>query len=90
MIVNMAQKNVRQRLAQLLMYFENTFGTDSEGFIAMIFSREDISNLIGTAKEACIRAITTLKKDGAISTKGKKIKLGNKKKLTSIIDGIEV
>lgn len=89
MIVNMAQKSVRQRLANVLIYFEDTFGTDAEGYILMVFSREDISNLIGTAKEACIRALTTFKKEGFISTKGKKIKLENKKHLSAIVEGIE-
>lgn len=89
MIVNMAQKSVRQRLANVLIYFEDTFGTDTEGYILMVFSREDISNLIGTAKEACIRALTTFKKEGFISTKGKKIKLENKKHLSAIFEGIE-
>lgn len=89
MIVNMAQKSVRQRLANVLIYFEDTFGTDTEGYILMVFSREDISNLIGTAKEACIRALTTFKKEGFISTKGKKIKLENKKHLSAIVEGIE-
>ena len=89
MIVNMAQKSVRQRLANVLIYFEDTFGTDTEGYILIVFSREDISNLIGTAKEACIRALTGLKNEGVISTKGKKIKLENKKHLSAIVEGIE-
>ena len=87
MIVNMAQKNIRQRLAKLLLYFENQFGSDVEGYIAIILSREDIANLLGTAKETCIRAITALKNEEIISVKGKKIKLENKKKLSNIVEG---
>ncbi len=87
-IVNMAQKNVRQRIAELLLYLEITFNIDADGYIGMIFTREDIAGIVGTAKEACIRALSKLKKDGFISTEGKRIKLVNKQKLQAIVDGL--
>jgi CRP-like cAMP-binding protein len=87
-IVNMAQKNVRQRIAELLLYLENTFSIDNEGYIGMIFTREDIAGIVGTAKEACIRALSKLKKDTFIITEGKRIKLENKQKLQAIVDGL--
>ena len=87
-IVNMAQKNVRQRIVELLLYLENTFSVDFDGYIGMIFTREDIAGIVGTAKEACIRALSKLKKEGFISTEGKRIKLDNKQKLQGIVDGL--
>jgi len=87
-IVNMAQKNVRQRIAEILIYFEDTFDTDSDGFIGMVFTREDIASIVGTAKEACIRALSKLKKENYISTLGKRIKIVQKQKLQSIVDGL--
>ncbi|WP_375238754.1 Crp/Fnr family transcriptional regulator [Aurantibacter sp.] len=87
-IVNMAQKNVRQRISELLLYLEDTFNIDDEGFIGMVFTREDIAGIVGTAKEACIRALSKLNKESLITIKGKRIKLDNKTKLQAIVDGL--
>jgi CRP-like cAMP-binding protein len=87
-IINMAQKNVRQRVAEILTYLYDNFGVDSENYITLTLTREDIANLVGTAKEACIRTLTSFKKEGWISTKGKRIKLNNKAALQKLIDGI--
>ena len=84
----MAQKNVRQRIAELLIYLEDTFNVDNEGFIGMIFTREDIAGIVGTAKEACIRALSKLNKENLITTNGKRIRLENKIQLQAIVDGL--
>ena len=86
-IVNMAQKNVKQRVAEALKYLEDNFGIDNEGFIAMTLTREDIASIVGTAKEACIRTLSTLKKEKMISTDGKRIKIEDKKALYNLIEG---
>lgn len=88
-IVNMAQKNVKQRLAESLKYLEDNFGKDEDGFIKVILTREDIANIVGTAKEACIRQLTTFKKSGWIETDGKRIKIINDKALYNIIEGFK-
>jgi len=74
-IVNIAQKTVKQRLAEAILYLDENFGVDAEGFIAMTLTREDIANIVGTAKETCIRALTSLKKQNWIVTEGKRIKI---------------
>lgn len=74
-IVNMAQKSVRQRLAEALIYIYNTFGTSNEGMLQVILSREDYANIVGTATESAIRILSQFKKEGFISTKGKQIKV---------------
>lgn len=84
-IVNMAQKTVKQRIAETLRYLEKIFGRDNEGFIAMTLTREDIANIVGTAKEACIRTLATFKKENWISTDGKRIKIENDKALLRLI-----
>ena len=86
-IVNMAQKNVRQRLGTLLMYLENNFGVDTEGFLSLQLTRSDIANIVGTATELLIRILSQLKKDKVISTCGRRIKIENKQVLLSIIKG---
>lgn len=87
-IVNMAQKNVKQRIAETLGYLEINFGTDDEGYIAMTLTREDIANVVGTAKEACIRTLAAFKKEGWISTDGKRIKIEDNKALFRLIEGM--
>ncbi|EDP96560.1 Crp/Fnr family transcriptional regulator [Kordia algicida OT-1] len=74
-IVNMAQKSVRQRLAEALIYIYNTFGTTEDDMLSVILSREDYANIVGTATESAIRILSQFKKDGLISTKGKQIKI---------------
>lgn len=86
-IANMAQKNVRERLADSLLFFEKTFGVDNDGFLNISLSREEIANSIGTATESSIRLLSQLKKEKLIELKGKKIKILNKTKLQHITDG---
>ncbi len=88
LIVNMAQKTIKQRLAETLLYLDTNFGTDAEGYLALMITREDIANIVGTVKEACIRTLTQFKKDGLIDTSGKRILLKDKKALHKIIEGL--
>lgn len=88
LIVNMAQKTVKQRVAETLSYLDTNFERDQDDFIGVVLTREDIANLVGTAKEACIRTLTSLRKDNVISTQGKRIKIEDKKALYNIIQGI--
>ena len=87
-IVNMAQKTVKQRVAEALMYLDENFGVDDEGYIAITLTREDIANVVGTAKEACIRTLTLFKKAGWITTDGKRIRLEDKKALYNLVEGL--
>ncbi|MBH13228.1 MULTISPECIES: Crp/Fnr family transcriptional regulator [Leeuwenhoekiella] len=86
-IVNMAQKTVNQRLAEVLLYLDKTFGQDDEGYLALILSRSDIADVVGTATELCIRTLAKFKKEQLLETKGKRIKLLDKKGLTQIKEG---
>lgn len=86
-IVNMAQKTVKQRLAETLMYLDKNFGVDAKGYIAMALTREDIANVVGTAKESCIRTLTTFKKEGWITTDGQLLKIEDKKALYRVVEG---
>jgi len=74
-IVNMAQKTVRKRLADVLIYLHNSFGVNADGTLSVLLSREDYANIVGTATESAIRIISQLKKENLISTKGKFIKI---------------
>ncbi|MEQ3656591.1 MAG: Crp/Fnr family transcriptional regulator [Dokdonia sp.] len=87
-VVNMAQKTVKQRIAETLCYLEKTFGKDKDGYIAMTLTREEIANVVGTAKEACIRTLAMFKKEEWIVTDGKRIKIEDEKALYKLIEGL--
>ena len=80
-MVNMAQKTVRQRLAETLIYLEDTFGKNDDGTLRIQLSREELAGMIGTATESCIRLLSELNKSEYIELIGKKIKLLDKNKL---------
>ena len=80
-MVNMAQKTVRQRLAETLIYLEDTFGKNEDGTLHIQLSREELAGMIGTATESCIRLLSELNKSEYIELIGKKIKLLDKSKL---------
>ncbi|WP_420321491.1 Crp/Fnr family transcriptional regulator [Flagellimonas sp.] len=86
-IVNISQKTVKQRIAEAFLYLKNNFGEDDEGFLALTLSREDISNVVGTATESAIRIISEFKKKGFIHTSGKKIGIKNERKLAEMVEG---
>lgn len=86
-IVNMSQKTVKQRIGEAFLYLKNNFGEDEEGFLKLTLSREDISNVVGTATESCIRIISEFKKKGFIKASGKKIAILDQKALQNLVDG---
>ncbi|REE81887.1 CRP-like cAMP-binding protein [Lutibacter oceani] len=86
-ISQMAQKPVKDRLAETLLHLEEIFGVDNEACIDVILTREEIANTIGTATESAIRLLSNLKKDGVIDLIGKKIKISNKNALKNISEG---
>ena len=86
-IVNISQKTVKQRVAEAFLYLKNNFGEDKDGFLALTLSREDISNVVGTATESAIRIISEFKKKGLIRTSGKKIGIKDERKLNEMVAG---
>tara|TARA_R110002012_G_scaffold52891_2_gene135875 strand:+ start:68765 stop:69400 length:636 start_codon:yes stop_codon:yes gene_type:complete len=86
-IVNISQKTVKQRMAEAFLYLQNNFGEDADGFLALTLSREDISNVVGTATESAIRIISEFKKKGLIQTSGKKIGIKDERRLHEIVEG---
>ncbi|MGB5403473.1 MAG: Crp/Fnr family transcriptional regulator [Robiginitalea sp.] len=86
-IVNMSQKTVKERIAEALLYMMNNFGEDQEGYLALVLSREDIANVVGTATESCIRILSEFKKQGLIKTSGKRMAILEARKLQDLADG---
>lgn len=72
-IVAMAQKTVKNRLAETLIYLQETFGKNTDNTLKVQLSREELAGMIGTATESCIRLLSEFNKNGLIELKGKKI-----------------
>jgi len=87
-IVNISQKSVKQRIAETLLHLEENFGVDQEGFMIIQLSREDISNIVGTATESCIRMLSELKKEKLIDTSGKRIQITDVVKMQKLSKGV--
>jgi CRP/FNR family transcriptional regulator len=81
-LTHLAQKPIRERLAETLLFIKETYGYEADGVTLNVrLSREDIANLVGTATESAIRLLSEFKKDGMIDLEGKKIKIIHPKEL---------
>lgn len=74
-ITDIAQKTVRERLAEVLMNLKNEFGLDENNVLLINLTREELANIVGTATESVIRLLSEFKQDGLIELNGRKIKL---------------
>ncbi|MCW2119552.1 Crp/Fnr family transcriptional regulator [Flavobacterium sp. 7A] len=72
-MVSLAQKNVKSRLAETLLELETNFGKNPDGSLHIQLTREELSGMIGTATESCIRLLSEFKKLGYIELDGKRI-----------------
>lgn len=76
MITDLAQKPVRERMAEALLFLRETYGFEEDGAtINVTLSREDIANLVGTATETAIRLLSEFRQDKILETSGKKLKI---------------
>lgn len=81
-VVELAQKSVRERVAEALLVLRETFGTDDDGeTIRIQLTREEIADIVGTAPESVIRMLSELKHDQVIETAGRNIRIKNLRSL---------
>jgi CRP/FNR family transcriptional regulator len=78
---NLAHMNVKGRIANALIYLQNKFGKDSDGYINLSISRQDLASYTGTTYESLFRIMNELMEEKAIITDGKKTKVLNEKLL---------
>jgi len=77
-ITDIAQKTVKERLAEILIHLEDEFGEDSQGVLNISLTREELSNIVGTATESIIRLLSEFKAQAYIEINGRKIKILDK------------
>ena len=83
-ITDIAQKTVRERLAEVLLFLVNDFGLDNQKFLNISLTREELANIVGTATESVIRLLSEFKSDNLVELNGRKIKILNTKGLEKI------
>jgi CRP-like cAMP-binding protein len=83
-ITDIAQKTVRERLAEILLLLLNDFSLDEQNYLRISLTREELANIVGTATESVIRLLSEFKTDKLIELNGRKIKILNKKGLEKI------
>ena len=83
-ITDIAQKTVKERLAEILIHLDDEFGVDSQGVLKISLTREELSNIVGTATESIIRLLSEFKSQAYIEINGRKIKILDKPGLKHI------
>ncbi len=74
--VNIAQKHIRGRLAESLLYLKDNYGLDEDqATISVYMSREDLANLSNMTTSNAIRTLSNFAAEGILSVDGKKIKI---------------
>jgi len=75
-ITDMAQKSVKERLAQGILLLKESYGFEPDGCtINVSVTREEIAGIVGTARETATRLLAELSKEKSIELTGKKIKI---------------
>jgi CRP/FNR family transcriptional regulator len=81
-MVNLAQKKMPGRLAEILLYFsDEIFKTDE---FEMILSRQELGEMTNMVKESVVRILKEMEGSGVISTPSSVIKILDKEKLRQI------
>ena len=83
-ITDIAQKTVRERLAEILIHLKNDFGLDENNVLQISLTREELANIVGTATESVIRLLSEFKQDELIELNGRKIGILDEAGLTRI------
>ncbi|MBE0666172.1 MAG: Crp/Fnr family transcriptional regulator [Bacteroidales bacterium] len=74
-ITDIAQKTVRERVAEVLLQLVKDFGLDEQKYLRITLTREELANIVGTATESVIRLLSEFKSDMLIELTGRKIRI---------------
>ncbi|HPC97784.1 MAG TPA: Crp/Fnr family transcriptional regulator [Bacteroidales bacterium] len=83
-IIDIAQKTVRERLAEVLLKLVADFGIDENNQLKISLTREELANIVGTATESVIRLLSEFKSDRLVDLSGRKIIILNLKGLEKL------
>tara|TARA_R110002051_G_scaffold115026_1_gene188028 strand:+ start:24089 stop:24835 length:747 start_codon:yes stop_codon:yes gene_type:complete len=75
-VKTLSQMTVRERVIDTLLYINRKF-EQTKGFSTLLLSRREYADYAGTTEEQVIRMFSSLKKDGLLVVKGKRIGIPN-------------
>lgn len=82
---HLAQKQVRERVAEALVILRDTYGFEQDGHTLNIqLTREELAGMAGTARETASRFLSEFNNEGIIELRGKTIKIHDMGKITHI------
>jgi CRP/FNR family transcriptional regulator len=70
-------ERVEKRIASLLLKLSEKVGVDDDGYRKIDFplTRQEISEMVGTTVETCIRTMSKLQKDGIVKSSNGRISI---------------
>lgn len=80
-LLQLAYNSVRKRVADALMMLYNKFEKDNKSHSAIVISRDDLSNIVGTSTETLIRTLSDFKQEKLVELKGSHINILDTNKL---------
>lgn len=82
---DLALMEVKGRIAMALLEITELFGTDSENYISMPITRQDIASYAGTTYETVFKFFTDMVVQNILSTTGKRIKINEPAGLQKVL-----
>lgn len=82
---DLVHMDVKSRIAVALLELEEVFGANSEGFISVPVSRQDIASFSGTTYETIFKFFNELLEKQILITAGKSIKISDRDRLSGFI-----
>lgn len=83
-ILHTAYKPVRERLAEALLLLYHIYQPTDNSVFSIPISREDLSALMGTAKETASRLLSDFRDEGLVRTQGSRITVLDVEKLGKV------
>lgn len=84
-LMHLAYDSVRKRTADCLLWLNDLYNVENKFPFKIVFSREDLAAMVGTAKESLIRTLSSFKEEGFIDTNTSEITIYSKEKLEDLI-----
>ncbi len=85
--MNMTQKHIRGRLAEMLLHMRRKYGVEDDGqTLAIYLSRDDLAKMSNMTTSNAIRTLSAFAQENVIAIEGRKIKFINTDELQLISD----
>ena len=83
---NLAHMSTKGRIAYALVSLQEKFGTDEDGYLNIVLSRQDLASYTGTTYETLFKMMNEFSAEDILQFAEKKIKIVNSKKLVLVYE----